>query len=215
MKFSRLFLWAWVGCLLFLGVAFKLHAQPAEPGSQAGSTPAKKVDAEAGETIKGQATPNVHAYKMEKGITYRIIVKTNSFLPQVRIDGQGGGIHFSGRGRLELSDDMAVINNEASSGGGIYADGDVADDLVGRGVDDAESSRAFVRNVGERCRARAARQGCERSQENGREQRVLHVDGSRRSDECQGTIRSKVPSRSTSACRSAIATWPIVNASSR
>jgi predicted outer membrane repeat protein len=41
------------------------------------------------------------------------------------IDGQGGGIHFSGRGRLELSDDLAVINNSASSGGGIYANGDV------------------------------------------------------------------------------------------
>jgi predicted outer membrane repeat protein len=41
------------------------------------------------------------------------------------IDGQGGGIHFSGRGRMELSNDMAVINNSATSGGGIYADGDV------------------------------------------------------------------------------------------
>lgn len=40
------------------------------------------------------------------------------------IDGQGGGIHFSGRGRLELSNDMAVINNSASAGGGIYANGD-------------------------------------------------------------------------------------------
>jgi len=40
------------------------------------------------------------------------------------IDGQGGGIHFSGRGRLELSNDMAVINNSATSGGGIYANGD-------------------------------------------------------------------------------------------
>ena len=42
-------------------------------------------------------------------------------------DGKGGGIHFSGRGRLEPSNDMAVINNSASSGGGIYADGDIAD----------------------------------------------------------------------------------------
>ncbi len=38
--------------------------------------------------------------------------------------GQGGGIHFSGRGRLELSNDMAVVNNSAASGGGIYASGD-------------------------------------------------------------------------------------------
>jgi predicted outer membrane repeat protein len=40
------------------------------------------------------------------------------------IDGQGGGIHFSGRGRMELSNDVAVINNSATSGGGIYANGD-------------------------------------------------------------------------------------------
>lgn len=40
------------------------------------------------------------------------------------VSGQGGGIHFSGRGRLELSNDMAVVNNSAASGGGIYASGD-------------------------------------------------------------------------------------------
>ena len=63
-------------------------------------------------------------------------------------DGQGGGIHFSGRGRLELSNDIAVINNQAASGGGIYADGDVAEAQVHIGANVVVSGNTAIRDGG-------------------------------------------------------------------
>src|SRR5262245_19024316 len=44
------------------------------------------------ETLTGQAKVNRHAYKMEKGNTYRISVKAAGFIPQVRIEGQSSGM---------------------------------------------------------------------------------------------------------------------------
>jgi hypothetical protein len=42
--------------------------------------------------FKGEAKANLHAYKMEKGVTYRIIVRGDGFVPTVQVQGQNHGL---------------------------------------------------------------------------------------------------------------------------